>query len=165
MRRRAWLPRTAVVTAKTSARSARPRRALTSRTAQRLPTQPPRACKCASPCPAHPIFIRGFTINFTQWPWGVCVCECAHLGVCVPLSVPSVSLWRWTSAFWHSASWKAQVEWKSFVRAFGGRASKSDDFQHLWALGRETLEFWEPPVPWGQMLCLLSPVLHCLAGL
>lgn len=42
---------------------------------------------------------------------------------------------------------------------FGGGALKSDGVQHLWAPGRETLEFWEPSLPWGKMVCLLSPAL------
>lgn len=62
-------------------------------------------------------------------------------------------------AFWHSTPYRAQVKGKELCLGFGGGALKSDGFQHLWAPGRETLEFWEPSLPWGKMLCLLSPAL------
>lgn len=141
-----------------------------SRTAQRPPTRPPRACTYPPPPPPRPSCPRprGFTINFTQWPWGVCVCCCAPwwrgAGTASPrpLCVPGM----WTSQPCGMAH-PAQVEGKSIIR---GLEVGLPSLMALGTFGRREGRPWTSGSQKEQMLCcslagLLMHKVQLLAGL
>lgn len=106
------------------------------------------------PWPAHPILTpRGFTINFTQWPWGVYLCERAHFWGCVyaPLWLFCIPVDVDLTSFWHGASCQARVEGKSFV----GALEMSDSLEpSLGPGGRE---------PWSSGSLFRALLCRCLA--